>query len=316
MKKLPCLMALLMLITGCARTDITTRTAFMLDTFVTITLYGSSDPAAMDTAFEVIRRFDESLNRRNPESEVARLSGRQQWPVEISAELAALLEISVRHASRSAGAFDITIAPVVDLWFADAQTPPSPEKIAAALERVDYSNILLDGRLLTLQNGAELELGGIAKGFIADEVGRALEGFELYGALINLGGDILAIGEREFNIGINSPMEGRIIGSVKINNSAVATAGVYERYFIYGGRRYHHIIDARTGVPVDTGIVSVTVTSPSAADADALSTIALILGVEQGSALIENTPGARAVFLLEDGSILSTDPDMLAENLR
>jgi len=318
LKKLFCLLLVLILLSGCApnRQDgILTRTEFILDTFVTITLYDSRDEDALNSAIDLCRRFNYMFSRHSPLSELYRLNNAYGQPVAVSPELARLLEIAVYYSSLSGGLYDITIAPVVDLWFGNhdddaPRTPPAPEEISQALSLVDYRNVIISGGTVTLKNGAMIDLGGIAKGFIADEIGQYLLGRGVTSAIINLGGDVFVVGGRPdgnpFRIGIREPFETLrdIMGVVSARNAAIFTSGVYERYFIHEDVRYHHILDARIGIPANTGLVSVTVVSELGVDGDALSILCFLLGVERGLELIESTDRAEALFIKDDGSIV------------
>ncbi|MCL2837422.1 MAG: FAD:protein FMN transferase, partial [Defluviitaleaceae bacterium] len=247
LKKLFVLFLALILLGGCApgrQNNVLTRTEFLMDTFVTITLYGSRDEDALNSAFDLCRHFNYMFSRHSPLSELYRLNNADGQPVTVSPELARLLEIAVYYSSLSGGLLDITIAPVMDLWFDDhhddaPRTPPSTEDIPQALALVDYRNIIISGDTVTLKNGAMIDLGGIAKGYIADEIGRYLLERGVTSAIINLGGDVLVIGGRPdgnpFRIGIRKPFETprEIMGVVTARDSAIFTSGVYERYFIH-----------------------------------------------------------------------------------
>ena len=289
----------------------------MLDTFVTITLYGSREAEVLDGAFDIVRRFDHMMNRHHPGSDLWALNHAQGRPVELPHHLARLIETSLEYAEQAGGSYDPTIAPVIDLWFGERgiqeaeadRVPPGPEEIARALGAVDFRNVQISANTARLLNGAMIDLGSIAKGYIADEVGRYLRGQGVPGAIINLGGDILTIGERPdgrpFQIGIRKPFEEEwtVLGSVQARDLAVVTSGVYERYFVHQGVRYHHILDAQTGFPVDNGLAAVTVISPLAVEGDALSIICFLLGTEEGIAFIERFDGAEALFIQTDGEV-------------
>ncbi|MCL2579814.1 MAG: FAD:protein FMN transferase [Oscillospiraceae bacterium] len=323
MRRLTAILIVLILLAGCGRVRVEetlTRTDFMLDTFVTIILYGSTDELALAGAFDLVRGFDHMMSRHTSHSELYQLNHAGGAPVEVSDDLARLLAAALEYSAASGGAYDLTIAPMMDLWFRDrgieeaeaGRRPPTVTELAQALALVDYRNVQIDGNTVRLDHGAMIDLGGIAKGYIADAAGQYLRERGVPGAIINLGGDILAVGERPggnaFRIGIRKPFEDAwdILGVVEARDLAVVTSGVYERYFIYGDVRYHHIIDLRTGMPADNGLASVSVVSSSALEADALSIIAFLLGLEAGMSMIERTPGAEALFIQEDGQVIMT----------
>ena len=292
LNKLCCACLALVLLAGCVGgprdAPALTRTEFMLDTFVSITLYGGGDEATLAEAFELARQLERVFCRHTPGSEL--------YEYNAQGGIAYLLYVAAYYHGLSGGAFNVYIAGLMDLWFGarefDApRTPPGAEEIE-----------------WELQEGGGIDLGGIAKGFMADAIGRQLRENGVTSALIDLGGDILVVGGmpggRAFRIGVRDPFERQLLGVVEVRDAAVATSGVYERYFMHEGRRYHHILDARTGWPAQSGVASVTVVSPSGLQADALSIVALLLGADAGLALIEATPGAEAIFVTESAEIL------------
>jgi thiamine biosynthesis lipoprotein len=217
----------------------------------------------------------------------------------------------------SRGRFDVTIGPLVKLWGIDTEDArvPAPEEIAAVLPLVDYRKAVLDPtpRRVFLQiPGMALDLGGIAKGAIADSAGVLLRSLGVRRALVNLGGNILAVGDhprgRPWRIGIQDPWltRGRYFAEVEIKDASVATSGRYERWFESGGVRYHHILDPRTGFPAETDIASVSVIAPKGIDADAMSTVVFLLGADEGLALLEAAGCAGAVIVMEDRRVIAT----------
>jgi len=155
-----------------------------------------------------------------------------------------------------------------------------------------------------------LDLGAIAKGFIADELAALIRSFGVNRAIIDLGGDIFALGERSvnenWNIGLQDPLDdfGSYLGIIRVSNSAITSSGVYERFFISGGIRYHHIISGANGFPANNGYLSVTIISDNAMEADALSTLVFLLEPETGMEIIESIPGVEGIIILEDLRIM------------
>ena len=232
-------------------------------------------------------------------------------PVTVSKETAQLIETALDYSARSDGAFDITIAPLLDLWnFKPEQhegTVPDADQIQEALSHVDYKKVQLDGATVTLLDPqASIDLGGIAKGYIADRLRDYLisEGYD--SALINLGGNILTVGAKPdgsaFRVGIRKPFSesGEQLETVACKDRSVVTSGTYERYFEQDGKRYHHILSPSDGYPVENGLASVTILSPSSTDADALSTACFVLGPEKGLELIESLDGIEALFVTDE----------------
>lgn len=313
MKKLLILLVVLLSLTGCSNKKTATRTEFLLDTFVTVTLYGSDDEAILSGAMKLCAQYDAMLDRFSPQSQISLLNG-AAGPVRVDPELYLLLEKALHYCELSQGRYDITVAPVMDLWNFRGETnrPPEPEAVAQALERVDWRNVVLLGDdTVRLDHGAQIDLGSIAKGYIADRLTGYLEERGVEGATVNLGGNVAAVGSKPGNkpfvIGVQKPFEEReeIVGTLEITDLSLVSSGVYERYFIgEDGALYHHILDATNGMPADPGLLSVTIISPSSADADAMSTLCFLLGPAEGMELVEETEGTEAVFLTMDGQTL------------
>jgi thiamine biosynthesis lipoprotein len=216
------------------------------------------------------------------------------------------------------GAFDATISPIVRLWgigTEDARVP-TREEIASALLSVGYQDIALDrgASAVTLgKKGMRLDLGGIAKGHACDEAVGILKNAGVSHAIIDLGGNIYAYGTRPdgspWRVGVKSPLlgENEYFAIVTASEQAVVTSGVYERFLESGGALYHHIMDPRTGYPVDNGLLSVTIVSGSSTQADALSTACFVLGAERGIEYLSGLPGVEGIFVSDDLSVKVTD---------
>ena len=243
-------------------------------------------------------------------------------PVKVRADLILVLETALRYAELSGGAFDPTIGPLVKLWGigTDRQRIPSDKEIAAALTLVNFRDLIVDrdsGTAFLRRKGMEIDLGGIAKGYAADEAARIAKEGKVKRGIIDLGGNILTLGWRgekgkellPWRIGVQNPFgnRGEYIGKLTVHDTSVVTSGVYERYFENEGRRYHHILSTRDGYPVDNGLLSVTIVTERSMEADALSTSVFAMGFERGKALIDSIPGAEAVFVFADRSVKITE---------
>lgn len=305
------ILVLFLLLGGCQSPPLS-RTDFLLDTFVTVTLYGSDDSQILDGALEICRTYDAMFNRHSSDSELYQLNNSPGEPQTVSPQLYQLLEEALSYCHLSDGRYDITIAPVMDLWdfHGEDAAPPSPQALEEALALVDYRNVILKDGTVQLLNGAQIDLGSIAKGYIADQMAEYLREEEVPGALLNLGGNVLAVGAKArgkpFEIGIQTPFEEghqEIIGSLEVSDLSLVSSGLYERFFIHDDDFYHHILDARTGYPVESELLSVTIASPSSIQADALSTLCFLLGQEEGMALVEGLPQVEAVFLEADNTM-------------
>ncbi len=329
-KKMLAVLIALMLMCGCANAQSTkplARQGFMLDTVISISLYDTQDEAILDGAFALCEEYEQLFSRTISTSDVYRINHSDGAPVEVSDATAELLCIALEYARLSGGAFDPTIEPLVTLWdiMADEPYVPDAGAISAALARVDWTKVSVDGNVVTLHAGMGLDLGGIAKGYIADKLREYLSENGVDSALINLGGNVLTLGGKpdgsNFTIGVQKPFgqNSDILGACRLKGMSVVTSGIYERYFVEDDRLYHHILDTKTGYPVENELYSVTIISPTSTDGDALSTICFALGSEDGMALIETLDGIECVYCLSDGTLLFSsgarkfwlDPDEL-----
>lgn len=287
------------------------RTGFYFDTAVDITLYGGSEEL-LDEAFSLCSKYEKIFSAALPDSELYNLNGAGGG--EVSGELLDLLQKAVYYSELSGGKFDVTTAAYSRLWdfSGDNNTVPDSVSLSAAGEKVGYTNIVIDGNLVSLKNGAEIDFGGIAKGYIADRLAELLESSGVSGAVISLGGNICLYGDKgngeEYTVGIKNPQNtAQIAATLKIGGDiSVVTSGDYERCFEKDGVLYHHILDSSTGMPAESDLHSATVICKSSADADALSTICFLLGSDEGLRLIEGIPDTEAVFIDKKGDIICT----------
>ena len=308
-KLLPLLLLLpLLALSGCG-TQPVVREAFLLDTFVSVTLYDGGEAQAQG-ALELCRSYEAVFSRTDPDSELYRLNHREI--TQVSDPLAEVIALGLDCARRTGGAFDITAGSVTSLWDFSAETPqvPDPAAVAAGLAHVGWEKVTLTGNTVAFSDpDTILDLGGIAKGYIADRMADYLRQEGVTSAILDLGGNLYCLGAKPggqpFQVGIQYPYEERqtVIGSLPAENLSVVTSGVYERCFTAGGVLYHHILDTATGYPVENGLLSVTIVSARSVDGDALSTACFALGLEEGMALIEGTEGAEAIFITDDFAI-------------
>lgn len=228
-----------------------------------------------------------------------------------------ILRKGLEYSQVSKGGFDITIEPVTSLWDFKAEEPevPAKEAIESALSYVDYQKISLqEGKLSFLMPGMGIDLGGIAKGFIADELKQYLEEQGVKGGLINLGGNVLCIGEKEgeepFLVGVQQPFAQRnqTVAVVAVKDISVVSSGIYERYFeTEKGKLYHHIINPETGYSYENDLLGVTILSEKSVDGDGLSTTCFALGREKGTEYINSLDGVYAMFITKDEKLWYSD---------
>jgi thiamine biosynthesis lipoprotein len=228
-----------------------------------------------------------------------------------------LIARALAYGAESDGAFDITIGAVTRLWDFHEGVVPAPEQIAAALPHVDYRAVHVDEDACTVTLGdpeAALDLGGIAKGFIADAILDELEDAGVTSAFVNLGGNVKVLGAKPdgspWRVGVRDPESdaesARSIARVTLEGGSVVTSGLYERQFEQDGRRYWHILDPKTGYPVQTDLVSSSVLTESSLDGDAFATWMFLLGSEAALLLAESIPGLEALFVTEGGATSMT----------
>lgn len=318
MKRILAAFLLLLCLAGCTpQPKSYTTDFFAMDTFMSITAYGEDEQAAQDTAVQLEQRInalEPALSRTREDSDLYRLNHADGAACEVSEDTYAAIEAAVQFAEWTGGAFDPTMAPLTDLWGinTDHAHVPAQAEIDAALTHVGYQNIeLLGNNQVRLLNGAQLDLGGIGKGFATDAAAAMLDGTQ--GVLATLGGNIGAYGENpnrdsgNWVVGIADPDDNAaFIATVEVRGLSVVTSGDYERYFEQDGKRYHHIFDPATGYPADSGLRSVTVIDERSTRADALTTALFVMGLEEGMAFCGQNDIA-AVFVTADKQVHVTD---------
>jgi thiamine biosynthesis lipoprotein len=282
----------------------------------------SATEALLSGALEAVAELEKRISSWDSESETSALNrAAGQAPVAVGADLRALVELSVSWGERTDGAFDVTVAPLLDLWKrAEAQgVPPAEAELKSGLGRVGFKKILAEGDTLFLsQPGMRLDFGAIGKGFAADRVAAILLAAGVENFIVGAGGDLIVRGSRggaPWQVGIRDPRGTGLLAVSSISNRAIATSGDYEQFISIGGRRYSHILDPRSGKPV-SGLTSVTVFSKRAADSDALATALLVMGSDEGLEYVEGLADVEAFFVAEDGSpILSSGLRLEEETL-
>lgn len=292
---------------------------FVLGTIVTITLYDHQSEELLDSAFNKLTELENILSINKTNTLIDSINSNAGIsPVVVDESTYHLIEKGIYYSKLTSGAFDLTIGPIVKLWdigFPSARIPSNSE-IQEKLSLVDYRLITLDEANHSVylnKRGMCLDLGGIGKGYAADEVAQLLKNAGVQRALINLGGNIYALGDKPsrepWTIGIQNPFSsrGNTIGTIHITNQSVVTSGIYERYITdKDGTTYHHILNPDTGYPFTNDIAGVTIVSDFSTDGDALSTAAFALGVENGLSFIEKLNGIDAIFITTDKKVYVT----------
>ena len=282
---------------------------FMMDTYVTIYAVGPKaiTSKAIELALNRMQEIDTKFNSLNPKSPVYAFNHTLD-PIS-DKEIISLIQIALRISEESGGAFDISIAPLAELWgfYSKDYYLPAPQEIKDCLAKVGYQHLLLsNGKLVKDSEGVRIDLGGIAKGYAINEAIKVLKSNGVTSALIDAGGDVYGLGKkgsRLWKVGIKDPRGEGIIGYVEVENLAVMGSGDYERFFIRDGERYHHIFNPKTGYPTQ-GVQSVILIYNDPVIAQAWTKIPFIMGPEKGLERLEKIPNIKAIIITESGKIL------------
>jgi len=316
-KQITVLLSLCLLLSvSCAKQEIS-RTDFALGTVCSVTLFENGRKDIYDEIFSRIHEIENLMSANIADSDVSRVNAAAGIePVQVQKDTFKVIERAVYFAELSGGAFDPAVGPLVSLWdISGKPRVPSKEEINSVLPLINWRNIEMYARLNTVyltQRGMALDLGGIAKGYAADEAAKIIKSYNITRAKIDLGGNIIMIGARADNnpwrVGIQDPGENRgsIIGILQIPEKTVVTSGVYERNFEKDGVFYHHLLSVTDGYPIKNDLLSVTIIDDISIDADALSTAVFVLGYEKGLSLLENYGKAQAVFVFQDKNVIAT----------
>lgn len=280
-----------------------------MDTPMQLSAYGTN---AKNTVDESEKRLNELNDMASPTivtsdvSKINRAAGKNY--VKVHPEIIKMIETSQKYSKISNGVWDITVGPLVNLWAigTDKAKKPSDINIKTKLPLIDYKKVKInekDNSVMLMKSGMAIDLGGIAKGFAADEVDKIYKKYDIKNGLINLGSSsIYGVGENgnssPWSIGIKHPRSDEndnYLGIIKISNQGISTSGDYQRYFMQNGKRYHHILSPSTGYPVDNGVMSVTVIVDGSVQdngmlADILSLTVFGLGPEKGIKFINSIP--------------------------
>ncbi len=293
------------------------RSDLLMGTVVDQRIYGRGPLRSRRIAARATREIDRleklwSVFRAGSEiNRIGKSAGDR--PVKVHPDTLRILQRAKALCGKCGGRFDITAAPLTELWRKATLegVPPDSESVAQQLALVDWNSLELDeqGHAYLPRKGQRIDLGGIGKGFAADRAEEIYRRHGVTSGLINLGGNVMAVGGRRdgspWRVGIRYPDVGQsaLAGYVKVRDAAVVSSGGYEHYFDYNGRRYHHILDPTTGWPAETEVLGVTVISASATDADAFATAVFVMGLETGLAFLEKLPKVEGLIFDSSGNI-------------
>ena len=283
-----------------------------MDTFMTIQVYGKKSDMALEKTKKLIYQIERNISTTNEASDVYRLNHGEK--ISVSSDTLTLTKYSLDFAKQTNGVFNPALYPITSAWgfTTGAYKVPSKNQIDELLPLTDYSKIQIDGTSITLEHGMALDFGAIGKGYTGDEAIKLLQDNGIHSALLDLGGNIQALGKKsdgtEWTIGIKSPWTGKAAAVIKIADQAVITSGGYERFFTADdGHNYIHIFDGKTGMPVDNGIAGVTIITESGLYADALSTTMFVMGLEDAAAYWKNHSDYEMIIFTENQDLYYTE---------
>jgi thiamine biosynthesis lipoprotein len=286
------------------------HTYFIFDTIITLRVFDDRMKTSHFTEVEqLLNRIDREMNRQRAGSEIDQINQMAGLKaVAVSEETFRVIQTALEYSESSDGKFDLTIGPLVTLWGIGSESAAVPDSssLDQALKLIDYTKVTLDEptfSVMLAETGMSLDLGSIAKGFAADVIADYLTAHHMNSAIIDLGGNIIALGAKpngsDWSIGIQAPdkQRGQHLGLIKVKDKTIVTSGIYERFFEENGTLYHHIFNTTTGYPVANNLLSVTIVTEVSMDADALSTTVFALGLEAGLTFIEQRKDVEAIFV-------------------
>lgn len=299
---------------------ISSQSSYQIGTYITLSLYADKEVPneVFDRLFSLIDYYEYIVSKNIAGTDLSLINENAGIaPVKVNDELFEMVKIGIEFAGYSDGLLDITIGPLVELWGigTDLAHVPTDAEIKEKMALIDYKTIVLDENEKTVylpRKNMSLDLGAIAKGYIADRVKELIlkEGYE--SAIINLGGNVLTVGTKpnsdNWSIGVRDPDSdaGTTMGILKLIDNSIVSSGIYERFFMDGDKRYHHLINPDLGYPEENDIMSVSIVSKLSVEGDALSTTVFLLGLQAGSELVERLENTEAVFVMADHSVYIT----------
>lgn len=311
MRKMFSALLILLLLSGCTVSE-ARRSTFAMNTMMSIAVYGSGCERSADGALELIAELDKKWSVTDEGSEVYALN--HTGEAQLSEETEELIRFALEMHTLTEGALDITLYPVLREWgFTTGEyRVPSQDELSRLMEYTGVDKLTLTEGSAQLASGAQIDLGAVAKGYAGDLLCEYLRSQGVESALLDLGGNIHAIGSRPdgsaWRLGVRDPFTEGTIAVLELSDKAAVTSGGYERYFVgEDGQRYSHILDPETGRPADSGLASVTVVAEEGRLCDALSTAVYVMGAERGCALQKQHGGFELLVVTNEGDILLTE---------
>lgn len=290
---------------------------FLMGTYVKVQIFDDGKENVLKKAFDRVKTLADKITVDDPGSELDEVNEQAGLkPVKLSNDVYPLVKRALEYSQSYEEGFDMTIGPITQLWhigFDDARKPEQKE-IDTALKLVAHNNVELNDKEQTIfltQKGMRLDLGAIAKGYIADEVVELLKKNDVTTAVVDLGGNVFVLGNspkkgrEDWNVGIQDPNKARntVVGTVAAKNQSLVTSGVYERNLTVNGKTYHHLFNPKTGYPFDNQIAGVSIISEKSIDGDGLSTSIFSMGLKEGLEHIESLENVEAIFVTLDNKI-------------
>ena len=307
------LVVLLLFLTGCTNNSEELPQAednvFLMDTLVQMRAHGENAEIAVEKSMARIREIENLMSKTIESSDIYKLNNNPGEEIEIDKESMTVLKRAKEYAELTEGDFDPTIGALVELWGIGSEDAvvPTESEVEQVLNNVDYQYLKLGESYAEITKaGVNLDLGGIAKGYAAEEVKKVVQEYDVEHAFVNLGGNVLVIGDKvdgsPWKIGIQDPRAGRgnVMAVIDAVDLTIVTSGNYERYFKEDGKLYHHILDPQTGYPADNNLLSVSIISKNSFDADALSTAVYVMGLEKGMEFIESMENIDVMFITKE----------------
>lgn len=312
---------ILLMICGCSNKNVdinsieNTKEVFAMDTYMTLKIYGENSEKILSRAEEEILNLEKLFSVTNKSSDIHKINSNGGQQVRVSNYTAELIKNANEISDITNGALDISIYPIVKEWGFTTGNYKVPDKstLENFLKNVNYKNIEIKNNYVSIPKGYSIDLGAVAKGYTGDKLVKIFSDNNIKSAIINLGGNVQTIGTKpngeKWTVGIKNPIDTtQNICKIKVENKCVITSGNYERYF-YGedGKRYCHIIDPKTGMSADNGIISATVIGDSGVVCDGLSTALFALGTEKSINFLESRKDIDAILITKNMEIYITD---------
>lgn len=298
-----------LLLTGCAESEPLEANIFAMDTMMNIRIWG--EEATLESVCDLIYKYDALFDAHDPQSDIYQLN--QDGFLVVKSETEQIFAEALKYSKETDGYFDPTVYPLVCAWKNAQLTPPSSQELLSLLPSVGTEHVSMHGATVSLSDGAGIDLGAIAKGYTAQACIEHLKNCKVECAIVSLGGNVQTLGSKpdgsKWAIGIADPSNpAKSIAVVQFEGSmALVTSGSYQRYYEFDGKKYHHILDPKTGYPAENELSSVTILAQDGTMADAFSTALFVMGLENATDFWRSRNDFEAVFILKDGTIHATE---------